>query len=53
MPDKNVGSTTGGKCPQCGSYEVWVAMTKPPSYFCRKCGHQFVANRTDQSDQKE
>ena len=51
MADNQVGSGTGGKCPECGSYEVWVAMSKPPSYFCRKCGHQFT--KAEPGEKKE
>ena len=31
-----------GKCPKCGSTNIWVAVAKPPRFICRKCGHQFV-----------
>lgn len=31
-----------GKCPNCGSWDVWVTLDKPPSCICKKCGYQFA-----------
>jgi transposase-like protein len=38
-----------GKCPQCGSWDVWVSMNKPPSYICKKCGYQFINTKTEEA----
>ena len=42
-----------GKCPKCGSWDVWVSMNKPPSYICKKCAHQFVGAKREPKDETE
>jgi transposase-like protein len=44
---ENKSQSGTGKCPKCGSYNVWVTMNKPPSYFCRACGHEYVVTRNE------
>lgn len=36
------GQVGKGKCPKCGSYEVSVVISKPPSFLCKKCGYEFT-----------
>jgi hypothetical protein len=42
-----------GKCPKCGSYNVWVTMNKPPSYFCRACGHEYIISKNEPEETKK
>jgi len=42
-----------GKCPKCGSWDVWVSMSKPPAYVCKKCGFAFTTPKTKPQDVPE
>jgi transposase-like protein len=42
-----------GKCPKCGSWDVWVSMSKPPSYVCKKCGYAFVTSKSKLQDEPQ
>jgi len=42
MTEMKIDDSGKIKCPNCGSTDLWLQVSKPPKFVCKKCGHEFA-----------